>query len=226
MTPRARRIGSGTRFHILGRHAVEIGAQTLQVDAGCSLEHCDGSIGIDEAVATKRSEFTNGNAVARHDVGLAGIQTSHDLPTVVAELALCNFSIHHSNVARCATARTSGLGFRDCDTPHRLRRGSDPRAFRRDPEDSCSSHGTCCLHVPQSLGARCGKLQPSLPTPRKQSIVAADEGEDCRHQRDDGDDPESYPRHEESVELWMEERALPFRQTEPMEFGGGVLIEG
>ena len=43
------------------------------------------------------------------------------------------------------------------------------------------------------------------PTPKKQSIVAAYEGEDCHHQRDDCDGPEPYPHHEKSMELWVEE---------------------
>ena len=71
MTPRAWRIGAGTRFRILGCHVVEIVAQTTQVDAGCSLERCDGSFGPDKAVAAQRSELSDGNTVARHHVGPA-----------------------------------------------------------------------------------------------------------------------------------------------------------
>jgi hypothetical protein len=43
------------------------------------------------------------------------------------------------------------------------------------------------------------------PTPKKQSIIASYEGEDCDHQRDDCYDPEPYPHHEKSMELWMKE---------------------
>ena len=57
----------------MGRHAVEIGAQTIQVDAGCSLERCDGSLGADKAVPAQRSELSDRNAVPCHHVGLACI---------------------------------------------------------------------------------------------------------------------------------------------------------
>lgn len=80
------------------------------------------------------------------------------------------------------------------------------------------------LPAPAPTGARIAGWHLLSPTPKKQSIVAAYEGEDCHHQRDDCDDPEPYPHHEKSMELWVEERALPFLQTELMEFGGGVLI--
>ena len=51
MTPRTGRIGSGTGFEVLGSDAVEVGAQTLQVDARCPLEERDGGIGTNKAVA-------------------------------------------------------------------------------------------------------------------------------------------------------------------------------
>jgi len=73
MRPRNGRSGSGTRLDVRGRHAIEIVTQSLPVNVGRSLERRDGGVGANEATPAQRGEFSDGNAVSRHDVGVAGV---------------------------------------------------------------------------------------------------------------------------------------------------------
>ena len=86
---------------------VEIVAQTIQGDAGCTLERCDGGFDVNKAVPAQRSEFSYRNAVPCHHVGLACILTAHDFATFVTELEWRNLLVHHFGVARRVTTCNS-----------------------------------------------------------------------------------------------------------------------
>jgi hypothetical protein len=105
-TPRSTR-WSGTRFDVLIGDDIEVSSELFAVDGWSRLEElCDGFC-CDEAKTSQRGEFTDGYAVARHDEGLALVETTHDLPAAVAELSLGDDLAHPHIVARCATpART------------------------------------------------------------------------------------------------------------------------
>ena len=112
MIPRSARWGSGTRAEVLGCNAVEVGAKPSQVDARSATEYGDGGIGLHEPVPPKRSQFTDGHAVAGDDEALALVQPPHDLTALVPKLSLGDVSGHGDSVARGATEPPSRWGWR------------------------------------------------------------------------------------------------------------------
>ena len=94
MTPRWARGVSGTRAGVLGRDAVEVGAQPGQVDAGSTPEYGDDGVGIHEPVASQRGQLSDGYAMAGDDKAFTPVQSPHDLAAVVPELPLGDVSCH------------------------------------------------------------------------------------------------------------------------------------
>jgi len=97
--PRGRR-RSATRYRVLRRNVIEVGAELLAVDGWCVAEHGYDHVGGNEAVAAHRSQFSDRGAIARDDEGFPMIKTSHDLTAVVAQLSLRNGLGHPDN---CST---------------------------------------------------------------------------------------------------------------------------
>jgi len=116
MTPRAGRLSSGTRGGFLGGHAVEISAESCEVDARRVAEHCDCGVSAHESVSAQRGELSDGRPVPRHYEGLTLVQLAHDLAALVAQLPLGDLSSHLANVARRATAEVP-------DPEHKTERG-------------------------------------------------------------------------------------------------------
>jgi hypothetical protein len=67
---------------------VEIGPEQLRVERRGSPEYLHCSISRDETAALNRLELPDGDPIAGHDETLAGIQRTHYLATLVAQLPL------------------------------------------------------------------------------------------------------------------------------------------
>jgi hypothetical protein len=72
----------------LFRVPVEIGPEPLGIERRGSREYLPCSVPGDEAVTLKRLELADRDAVAGHDEAFAGIECTHYLATLVAELPL------------------------------------------------------------------------------------------------------------------------------------------
>ena len=88
---------------VLCRDGVEVGAETFSIDGRSVAEHRDDRVRRDEPVASQRSEFADGRAVAGDDQRLSLVESTHDLTAVVAEFALGDRLCHATAVGRHAT---------------------------------------------------------------------------------------------------------------------------
>ena len=80
---------------------IEIATKSQEVNTRCAVEvglHC---LNTHETVPTKRYELAHGHAVSRHHVRRPFIKATHDLATLIAQLALGDLPVHSPT---CSTA--------------------------------------------------------------------------------------------------------------------------
>jgi hypothetical protein len=92
MSPRSAR-ALRTRPDVLVHVAIDVPAKALWVDSRCTLERGHKDLARDELLSD-RLKLTDGNAIPRHDKALAAVECPHDLPALVAQLALRYPSCH------------------------------------------------------------------------------------------------------------------------------------
>ena len=82
---------------------VQILAELLSVDCRCCAEDLGDRFCGHESEASHWREFSDRDAVAGDDEGLAFVEATHDLAAAVAEFSLCDGLTHPTTVARRAT---------------------------------------------------------------------------------------------------------------------------
>ena len=79
---------------------VEFGSQAFEIDLGRGCESGHRHVRRDKSVALHRIELAHRYAVAGDDERLSPVERPHDLPAVIAQLALSNLTWHSGSVAR------------------------------------------------------------------------------------------------------------------------------
>lgn len=75
---------SATRRGILIDKRIDVGPESLRVDGCCTGHGSNRSLRHHEPAAPQRHEFPDRHAVARHDEGLAAVDSPRDLAAVVS----------------------------------------------------------------------------------------------------------------------------------------------
>ncbi|WP_227462390.1 hypothetical protein [Desertimonas flava] len=90
--------------------AIEVGSELGAVEAGSADELCSDLLETDELPPSKGDQLADGHAASCHDIGLAVVQATHDLATVVAQLKLCDRLTHNDICSTGAIWSASDAG--------------------------------------------------------------------------------------------------------------------
>jgi len=93
ISPRAGRTVLVTS-HVLGSNGVQVTAKPSELHRRRATKDFDDCLGTRESVPPEGGELADRDAVASHDVGVATVEPTHDLATVVPQLTLGDLSSH------------------------------------------------------------------------------------------------------------------------------------